>query len=262
MATQIIPTSEQQRIEATLVPLKQRVAAIVEHGVTTASEYADAGDVLREIKGQEKTAQGILKPYVDIAKRAWEDAKAQMDRQVNPFSQLKEMVSRPMEAYAAEERRKAQQEQDRINEERRREQARIAEAERKAAEERAAAERKQREKEIEAARKSGELKKKEAEALAKQAREQEERDREAAKLEAAKTAASAAPVTVKASIPTVAGIKRRVNYKFRIVDANKIPRVFLMPDEVRIGAMVRANKDKTRSEAECPGIECYEEDSV
>jgi len=262
MATQIIPTSEQQRIEATLVPLKQRVAAIVEHGVTTASEYADAGDVLREIKGQEKTAQGILKPYVDIAKRAWEDAKAQMDRQVNPFSQLKEMVSRPMEAYAAEERRKAEMEQARQREEARKEAARIAEEQRKAAEAQAAEERKKRLAEIEFQKGIGELKKKEAAELARQAKEQEERDREAARIAAERQAMEVASVVVEANIPKVAGIKRRVNYKFRVVDAAKIPHAYLMPDLVKIGEMVRRTKNTAKAEAECPGIEAYEEDSV
>ena len=64
-------------------------------------------------------------------------------------------------------------------------------------------------------------------------------------------------VQVKPNIPTVAGTVSRQNWKFRIVDANKIPHLFLMPDEVRIGRMVRDIKDKQKAEVECPGIEVW-----
>jgi hypothetical protein len=265
MASQIIPVPEQQRISQSISRLTEEASFIAKEGVRTATEYAQAGDVLARIKGAEKTAQGILKPYVDIAKRAWEEAKRTMDVQVSPFAQIKEMVSRPMEEYAAEERRKAKAEEDRINEERRREAQRKADEERREAEKRAAEERKEREKELEKQRKAGELSKREAERLTKEAREQEERDRKAAAEQVEYKVANLPPVEVKASIPTVAGVRRLVLHKFHIIDASKLPRAYLVPDILKIGQLARSLKGefwKAAAEAECPGVEFYEEDSV
>lgn len=64
------------------------------------------------------------------------------------------------------------------------------------------------------------------------------------------------PVNVAASKRP--GVAMRSIWKFRIVDAAKIPREFLIPDEVKIGAIVRAMK----GEGAIEGIEMYEEKVV
>src|SRR5574337_31896 len=64
------------------------------------------------------------------------------------------------------------------------------------------------------------------------------------------------PIEVKPNIPVVAGVRRNPpNWRFRVVDATKIPRKYLCPDEVAIGRMVRDLKDKAAAGRECPGIE-------
>ena len=130
---------------------------------------------------------------------------------------------------------RAEAEERRINEERRKKAADDAEAERK-----------RREKEIEAQRKAGEVGKREAERLRKEA-----------EAEAKAQAAAVVDVKVQANIPSVQGVPSRVNWKFRIVDANKIPKAYLIPDEQKIGQTVRLLKDKARTEAVIPGIEVY-----
>jgi len=85
-------------------------------------------------------------------------------------------------------------------------------------------------------------------------------------------AAPVQTVTVAPNVPKVAGIKARVNWKFRINDLSSIPRGFMLADTVAIGQMVRstasANKGWTESqikaaaEKECPGIEVFCEDSI
>jgi hypothetical protein len=130
----------------------------------------------------------------------------------------------------------------------------------------AAEERKRKEKEIEEARKAGDLKKRDADRLAKEAREEEERKRQQAAKEAQETAAAVPQVEVKASIPTLQGTMSRRNWKFRIVDANKVPRAYLVVDESAVGQEVRrienkesAEAHKARVEALIPGIEVYSE---
>ena len=105
----------------------------------------------------------------------------------------------------------------------------------------------------------GKIGKREAARLLKLAGADEEAAKQNAAAQAEETAKAAPVVQVKPNIPTVAGTVSRQNWKFRIVDANKIPHLFLMPDEVRIGRMVRDIKDKQKAEVECPGIEVFVE---
>lgn len=64
-----------------------------------------------------------------------------------------------------------------------------------------------------------------------------------------------APVIVTKSLPKVAGHSRRPVPKFRIVDASKLPRQYLSPDEKKIGGVVRSLK----AAHGIPGVEYYEE---
>jgi len=68
----------------------------------------------------------------------------------------------------------------------------------------------------------------------------------------------AAPVVVPKAVPKVSGIAIKKEWKFRIIDANKIPRQYLIPDEKAIGATVRGCGDK----ANIPGVEIYSVDNV
>jgi hypothetical protein len=60
------------------------------------------------------------------------------------------------------------------------------------------------------------------------------------------------------SVPKVAGISMRENWKFRIVNEKLIPREYLKVDDVKIGAIVRALKGATN----IPGIEAYNESII
>ena len=59
-------------------------------------------------------------------------------------------------------------------------------------------------------------------------------------------------------LPEVKGQTFRTNWRYRIVDISKIPAEYLIPDEKRIGEVVRGLKDMTN----IPGIEVYKEESV
>lgn len=112
----------------------------------------------------------------------------------------------------------------------------------------------------------------EAEAMAAARREAEEqRLREAAELEAQGRQDEASmildmPVIAIAPavspaipcVPKVDGVSARKVWKFRIVNEAMIPRQYLSPDPVKIGAVVRACKGTTS----IPGVEVYCEDTL
>lgn len=51
-------------------------------------------------------------------------------------------------------------------------------------------------------------------------------------------------------------------WKFKVVDASKLPREFLKPDEDKIGKVVTALKNKQAAESTIPGIEAFTETGV
>jgi uncharacterized membrane protein YqiK len=243
-------------IESALDTLKRRAEAIV---VRNQEEYILACQIALDGRAYIKDVKFKLGPGIESAKTHLDFLKNEQAKYVEPANLIIETAAKKAEAWKAEERRKAEAEQARINEERRREAARIAEEERLAAVKKAEADRKAKEAEIEAQRASGELKAREAAKLAKLAQQQAEEAKKQAE-EAAKLAATQVQeVKVAAAVPKVAGIKARVNWKFRIVDATRIPREYLMPDEVKIGQKVRELK---QAGAVIPGVEAFSEDGI
>jgi len=63
------------------------------------------------------------------------------------------------------------------------------------------------------------------------------------------------PVIVPSAVQAVSGASTRTVWKFKIVDAAKIPREYLAVDEVKIGGVVRAMKGATN----IPGVQAYSE---
>ena len=66
---------------------------------------------------------------------------------------------------------------------------------------------------------------------------------------------SVAPEPVTPQIQRVAGVGLRDNWKFEVTDPNKVPREYLIIDEKKIGAVVRAMK----LQANIPGVRVYNE---
>lgn len=254
MSTTIVKP-EVQAIETGLVALRSRAEAIA---VRDSDSYAAACQIALDGRAYIKRVGFELDPGIASAKDHLDLLKNQKAKFVDPAKQIVEVAAQKAEAWKAEERRKAAAEEERINAQRRAEAARIADEQRRRDEAVAAEAKKLRDAQIEEARKAGEMGKREANRLAKQAEE----DRLAAVALAAKQAQEAAAnvqeVKVAPSVPKVAGIRARVNWKFRIVDASRLPRKYLMPDEVAIGQEVRSMK----AEALIPGVEVYSEDGI
>lgn len=66
------------------------------------------------------------------------------------------------------------------------------------------------------------------------------------------------PVVLTPSTPKLEGVQERVSWKFEITDESLIPREYLMPDEKKIGGVVRAMKGETR----IPGIRVFTDTSL
>jgi hypothetical protein len=259
VSTQSVTLIDTKPIETKLAKLKASAETMQ---VVDAQTYAIACTIAVDVRAEIKAIGFALDPGIESAKRHLDELRNQKKTFLDRLTPIIDIATRKAEFWKSEERKKAQAEQDRINEERRKQAAQDAETERRAAEQRIEAERKERERMLAAAQKSGEIGKREAERLKKEAAAQEAIEKQKAKEAAQFAAANVQEVKVAPSVPKVAGIKARVNWKFIIRNESLIPRIFLRADEVAIGAMVRNTKNKVEAEKKCPGIEVSEEDSV
>lgn len=249
-----------------LKPIESKLAALMQHAqaiqVVDKDTYAAACQIVVSARKEIKAIGFVLDPGIASAKEHLDELREQKAAFIANVQPIVDLASGKAEAWKAEERRKAEAEAERINAERRREAARIAEEERKAAEAKAEEERRKMALEIAKARRAGELEKAEADRLAKENAEKAAQAKALAAKQAQEAALHVPEAKVKPAVPVVQGIRARVNWKFRVVDSSRIPRSYLMPDEVAIGQEVRRLKDKTAAEAAIPGIEVYAEDSI
>jgi hypothetical protein len=212
-----------------------------------------------DIQAYAKAVKFETGPEIEIAKERLRALQSQEKMLLAPAESMLETADSKRKSWEEEERRKAAEEQRRINEENRIAAQKKADEERIEREKQAKIEREAREKEIAKQRAAGEIKAREEAKLRREAAEAEERERQRAAEDAKKTAESAPQVSVKPNIPTVQGVASRQNWKFKIVDETKVPRVWCMPNEVAIGRFVRDCKDKAKAEAAIPGLEVWSE---
>lgn len=228
----------------------QALAVATEYRVTTGDEYSAAGDELKRIKAAQKrldeTRKGLTKPLDESKRRIMDLFRGPAEK----LDQAERAIKGACLTY--------QWEQDRI---RREEQRKAEEAARK---ERDRIERQRLAAEAKAREKAEELRKQAAEANAAEcAKIQQRMAEDAAKAEAkqaeleAKAASVTAPV-IHREAPKVEGLSTRTVWKFRILDARKLPPEYTVPDEVKIRKVVQALK----GDANIPGVEVYSEESM
>jgi hypothetical protein len=274
MSTQLVKP-EVSELEKGLAQLQTEARAVVK--VSTPQEYASAGSILVAIRNYQKDVKNKLNPFVDIARRAYDAARQEMQKYLNQAQELEIVLTRPMEDFKRREREAAEAEQRRINEERRLEAARLAEEQRKADEARAKEEREKREREIKEAQKAGDLKKREAEKMRKEAEERERQQREQAAKDAEAAKNNVQDVKVMPSTPKIAGTRGRVNYYAEVTNADLLLdswaklanserkaylRQFIFVDNQALCAEARKVKDSKKLQATVPGIRAWDEDSI
>lgn len=244
-----------------LATIKQQINMLT---VATPDAYREMCVLVLAARNYVKDVGAKLDPGINSAKAHLDFLKNEKAKYVDPAKQIGELGAQKAEAYAGEERRKAKVEEDRINAQRAAEQRAKAEAEANERNRIAEEIKQDRIAEIRRMLRLKEISKRQAEKLLKEAGAEEEayKARVAADAEEARNAPPPPPVKVEAAIPKVSGVKRRVNFKFEVVDASKVGRQWLMPDEVAIGTKVRGDKDAAKSEREIGGIRVIEEDSI
>jgi hypothetical protein len=183
--------------------------------VANQEQYVNAGEFLKSVKDLQKKVDDTFKPIVAKAHAVHKEAKAQHNKYLVPLTTIKGVVEGKMRTWKNEQERKAREEEARLAEKARKEAERLAERARKA-------------------------EAKGQEEKAEELREQAQ-DREIFK------------PTVQSTVPKVEGVILRKNWKFRVVDQAKIPEKYKMVDMVKVGRIVRAEKEDT----EIPGIQVY-----
>lgn len=181
--------------------------------IATAEQYQQGGERLKLIKGLMGKIALTFDPHIKRAHEAHKALVAEKNTATAPLTEAETVYKRAMIAY--------QQEQEQI---RRQQEA-----------------------------KARELADKERAKLEEQARKLEAKGKPE-QAEAKREAAAVIPTPVVATeTPKVAGISVKESWDYEIVDANLIPREYVMPDEKKIGAIVRALK----SAANIPGIRVF-----
>jgi len=195
--------------------------------VSDQATLTKANGFLLDVKAMQKQINDTFDPMIKKAHEAHREAISQKKHFETPLKEAEGIVKKEIGKYMAE--------QERIRKE----------AEEKARREREEAERK--------------AKEEEERKLQEAIKAEETGDIEAAEniLNSipSKPEPVAAPIPMK---PMTQGISTQKRWKFRIIDADKIPREYMKPDEQKIGAIVRATKGQTK----IPGVEVYSEDSV
>lgn len=220
VALQLVETDEVAARSLTIVEQAKAVKVI------NSDTYTQAGFIWKSIKAMMAEVDEAFDKNIKRWHEGHKDALADKAKYYAPLDQASRSVKKLMSDYDAE--------QERI---RKAEEVRLAEIARKAAEEQAL--------------------------LDAIAAEEEAKRNGATKEEAAQVSQAiieepvyVAPVVVPKSVPKMTGgpVYRTI-WKFRIKNAAIIPREYLVPDEVRIGGVVRSMK----SACNIPGIEAYEE---
>lgn len=166
----------------------QLVAEAEEMKIETAEEYAAANEFFVSIAQYKKKGEGYIEPFVETFRQPWSVACDIRNQFTNPANSAKETVEKKIVAYKAAERRRAEEEQKRLDAERKRREAEErAKKEAKAREEKAKADKERREAEerarIQRQKEEAEAKRKrEAEEKARKAEEERRRAEEAARL--------------------------------------------------------------------------------
>lgn len=180
--------------------------------------YADAGDDLKKIKAKAKEIEEVRRSIT----RPMDEAKAKVidffRHPIELLNKAETIIKRAILTYQQDQERKRKEEETRLQEQARKEE----EKRRKALEAKA-----------EKAEAKGDTDK--AEELKQQAEEVH------------------VPVLIIPQLEKVEGIHTRKIWKYRIVDENKLPREYLMPNHKMLGEFAEA----TKGTIPVPGVEFY-----
>jgi hypothetical protein len=219
MGTAIITAEDAGRF---VTPVVSSVVAQAQSlTVETGEDYELACMFLQGIAGKKKQVEEVFGPIVKKAHEAHKEACSQMKKFMDPLALAEADVKRKVIVF--------RDEQERL---RRAEEARLAEIARKEQEQRA---------------------------IDEAAQLEANGEKELAEIVLQDAASAPAPVAVVPSfVPKSSGISGRVEWTYRITDESKIPREYLMVNEVALRAVVRAQKNM----AKIPGVQVFPKSNI
>ena len=249
-ALQIVKSTGTEQVEEKAVAIVDEARAVK---IVDPKSYMAAGELWKAIREMRKQVNESYDPIISDARRLHKTAIDRKKAVDSPLESAERYVKGQVSAYDAEQERLRKIEQARLaeiarkeEEARRRAELERLEAERKAEEERILAE-------AIAAEKAGDNLT--AEALTNQAEIVSESIQQE-KAAIASEPVYVPPVVLPKATPKMQGgpVYRKV-IKFEVINAALIPREYLIPDMIKIGAMGRTLKTAAR----IPGIRFYEE---
>jgi hypothetical protein len=187
--------------------------------IKTQGQYINAAEFLKSIKTLKKEIVGTFKPIIDKAYAAHKEACSQKNKYLSPLEGAEKLINNKMSDWDDEQERKRRLEQAKIDEKARKEAEKLAERAKKAEE-------------------KGNTEK--ADELKEQAQEKE----------------IAVPVAPPAT-PKVEGLSKRVIWKAKVTDPNKVPREYLTVNMTLLNTIARSTKGTLKVE----GVEFYPEKS-
>lgn len=169
------------------------------------AEAEDAAAIIKEIKSRKTRWLELVEPLVKSAAENHKKAVALRDSLAKPLDEAERLIKARVGDFLAEQERQRREA----------EAAAQAEAQRQAEAEQAA--------QVEALEAAGQQE--EAQAVA--------------------AAPVQAPIVIAAPVAKPAGVSTVETWHYQIVDSGKLPREYMMPDEKKIGQVVRAMKGQT-----------------
>jgi hypothetical protein len=272
MATQNLALKD----SSALAELNKKMAVLKERAdklekIETPAAIGTAKVLEADLKAYFKAVEFQTQPDIVAKKEELRLLQTNEAELLKPAEDILDPLTKRRKAAEMEERRKAEAEAERLRTEAANRQREKAEQEQREANERAIKVREDRVEEIRGMLRRGEIGKRESARLLKLAGANEE----AAKADAAAAAeelknAPPPKIEVKANIPTVAGTKSQVNWKwkfkpdgeFQLLEAfrkDETRRLYIQANQKAIGETVRAVKDKAKAEALIPGVEVRSE---
>ena len=224
--------------------------------VTDNPSNEEATNFLKTLKKFQSEIKAELRPAIEKAFDLHKTLVKQEKSFLAPLQTAESAIKSKISTFLAEQEKIRQEEQRKAREK--------AEAE----ERRAREEKERQQREWEAKEKA---KREEAEKLAAEGKEEEARkarlaaDKAAEKAEEREQQAAEvhvpAPI-VDSKVEQQKGISAKVNWKFEIVDEEKVPNEWKIVDEPAIGKIVRGIGNKDRVEKMIPGIRVWSESTV
>lgn len=264
--------AELKRTALILPDLKKKIEAL---NVKDSSSYAQMGLYVQEARAISKQGELKLNPFKAVINRVKDYVQTKLKEHELEADSVAKIGADKQSEYNRLEREAAQREQDEIRR-RDKEAAEKRAAEQKKADEQAAKERKEKRiAEIRAMLKKGEIGKREAEKLLREAGATEEADKAKAAADAEQVATNVPQRNVLPNKVTVAGQRARAPLVYEITDISRIPRELLYPnpdqktgkwkpeDFPRLNKAVReASGEKSAEATAGGGIRCWRDDRV